>query len=334
MSEDVVVRLGAGACCEALSKCFMDGGDTILIPEPCFMAFEHFFENMNQVNIHTFKWDDHEFSNENDLQSFPQEVTKRLRITETVLENALHVAKEKNQKIKCLLITNPDNPTGNILDRNSIQTCIDFCNKHKLNFISDEIYMASIHEAEADFVSVLQLGPQSENIHFVWSFSKDFGVSGFRVGVVVTKNKAFKEYARTDLNQSVSTAAQYLMELLITDSDWLNQVFFPENQKRLRQRYEYVRDELLGVGIACYPASGGLYLWADFSGLLKGDTEEDEEKLFDSFIRAGICMLPASVSKSTVYGHFRIVFSLQWDILKLAMIRLKKCVAMLRMLQE
>ena len=79
-----------------------------------------------------------------------------------------------------------------------------------------------------------------------------------------------------------------------------------------------------------FPASGGLFLWANFSELMQDSSYEEEDKLFEAFIGAGICMLPASVCKSSLYGHFRIVFSLQWDVLKVAMNRLKTTVQSLR----
>ena len=317
--------MGAGACCEALAKCFMDEGDIILMPEPCYIGFEHDFEKIASVDIQTFKWDGFEIFRES-----ANEKSQNLRVTSTILEEALNLCKDKKKQIKCLLITNPDNPTGNMLDKASMQACIEFCNKHNLHFISDEIYMASIHDTTAEFSSVLQLGPQSDNIHFIWSFSKDFGVSGFRVGVIVTKNSVFKNYAQNDNNQMVSTVAQYSMESLITDFHWLNDIYLPENRRRLRERYEYVRNELANVAIPCFPASGGLFLWANFSQLMHNSSYEEEDKLFEAFIGAGICMLPASVCKSSLYGHFRIVFSLQWDVLKVAMNRLKTTVLSLR----
>jgi len=93
--------------------------------------------------------------------------------------------------IRALMITNPHNPLGLCYPKTMLEECLRFCKKHHIHFISDEVYALTNFENPdilhpAPFVSVLsldpdQIGADSSRVHVVWSTSKDFGQSGFRM---------------------------------------------------------------------------------------------------------------------------------------------------------
>jgi len=93
--------------------------------------------------------------------------------------------------IKALMITNPHNPLGVCYPKETLESCVKFCAEHNLHFISDEVYaMTNFKTTDmgepSPFVSVLsldlaQLGANPSRTHMVWSTSKDFGQSGFRM---------------------------------------------------------------------------------------------------------------------------------------------------------
>ena len=51
--------------------------------------------------------------------------------------------------------------------------------------------------------------------------------------------------------------------------DWLDNVFFPTNKKRLKEAQNILVDGLADVGIPVLKSSGGLYVWADFRKVCK-----------------------------------------------------------------
>lgn len=52
-------------------------------------------------------------------------------------------------------------------------------------------------------------------------------------------------------------------------TDWLDNVFFPTNKKRLKEAQNILVDGLADVGIPVLKSSGGLYVWADFRKVCK-----------------------------------------------------------------
>jgi aspartate/methionine/tyrosine aminotransferase len=94
-------------------------------------------------------------------------------------------------RIRALLLTNPHNPFGECYPQEVLEGCLKFCQKNDIHFISDEVYaLTSFSCAELSepvpFISALSLdaralGCDLSRIHTIWSISKDFGASGFRM---------------------------------------------------------------------------------------------------------------------------------------------------------
>lgn len=95
---------------------------------------------------------------------------------------------------KLLVLTNPHNPLGVNYDESLLESIYEWVlQKTKMHIISDEIYCHSqLTGAKPEFVSALKLeATQSapDRVHVVWGFAKDFGLSGFRTGFVISKSK-------------------------------------------------------------------------------------------------------------------------------------------------
>lgn len=120
-----------------------------------------------------------------DLPSLSDAFTEELA---PALERAFDKA---SCRIRAVIITNPHNPLGQRYPRSVLESCLDFCKKHDLHFISDEVYALTSFESldvpdPVPFVSALALdvkglGCDLSKVHTVWSPSKDFGESGFRM---------------------------------------------------------------------------------------------------------------------------------------------------------
>jgi aspartate/methionine/tyrosine aminotransferase len=93
--------------------------------------------------------------------------------------------------IKALILTNPHNPLAVCYPQKTLIECLKFCEKHRLHFISDEIYALSVFRNSQiknpiPFTSILsidleKIGVNGSRVHMVWSMSKDFGQSGIRM---------------------------------------------------------------------------------------------------------------------------------------------------------
>ncbi len=94
------------------------------------------------------------------------------------------MANKINPKTKLIFICNPNNPTGNLLDKNKLK---DFCETHDSQTIifSDEAYYDFI--TERDYPSMVELVKNGRNIIVSKTFSKVYGLAGLRVGYLIAR---------------------------------------------------------------------------------------------------------------------------------------------------
>ncbi|XP_078395242.1 1-aminocyclopropane-1-carboxylate synthase-like protein 1 isoform X3 [Cetorhinus maximus] len=142
---------------------------------------------------------------------------------------------------------------------------------HKLHVIMHEIYMLSVYD-DLDFGSILSLNPpDSERIHFMWGFSKDFAMCGIRVAVLHTRNREI----RSALNQLAGFHGcpgpiQFVLSQLIADREWIEKTFLSTSRRRLREAHHIIVDGLAALGIPVLRSSAGLFVWADFRKGFRG----------------------------------------------------------------
>jgi aspartate/methionine/tyrosine aminotransferase len=141
------------------------------------------------------------------------------------LETALRKMKfaGKINKIKYLLLTNPNNPTGTVLERKVLEKIMDIANDYGIFIISDEIYDEITYNG-ASFTSVAEVARGIPHA-ILNGASKNFDATGFRLGFVMIpendersillKNKLV-EYAAVRL--SANAPAEYAMAKALGDA--------------------------------------------------------------------------------------------------------------------
>lgn len=120
----------------------------------------------------------------------------------------------KADKIKYLMLTNPDNPTGKVLERKTLKRIADIANNHDIFIVSDEIYDEITYNG-AKFTSIAEIAKGVPHM-ILNGASKNFDATGFRLGFTLFPEKdkksillkeMFRNYAAVRLSANVP--AQY-----------------------------------------------------------------------------------------------------------------------------
>nr|WGT76407.1 aminocyclopropane-1-carboxylic acid synthase 9 [Litchi chinensis] len=239
------------------------------------------------------------------------------KITRQALEEAYEKALEDNIRIKGLLITNPSNPLGTFLDRDTLRSLVSFINEKNIHLICDEIYAATVFAGQPDFISISEIIEEDINvecnknlIHVVYSLSKDLGFPGFRVGIIYSYNDAVVSCARKMSSFGlVSSQTQHLMASMLSDDEFVDK-FISESAGRLATRYELITCGLGQVGIRCLKSNAGLFLWMDLHQLLEEQTVEAEMSLWRVIINeVKLNVSPGSSFHCPNPGWFRVCFA-------------------------
>ncbi|XP_066441868.1 1-aminocyclopropane-1-carboxylate synthase-like protein 1 [Eleutherodactylus coqui] len=242
-----------------------------------------------------------------------------------MLEEGLEKGKQQGIRVKALILINPQNPLGDIYSPHLLQECLGFASRHSLHVILDEIYMLSV--LDWDFTSVLSFHhlPDPSRTHFIWGLSKDFGMNGMRVGLLYTENKhVLNAITRLAFFHQCSGPTQYMIYQLLRDRDWLDNVFFPTNKKRLREAQKKLLSGLEELTVPVLHRCTGIYVWADFRKFLTSQTSEAEIELWKRFIAEKLYITPGKAFQCCEPGWFRLTTSLPDDMLQACLEKLKK----------
>lgn len=115
-------------------------------------------------------------------------------------------------------------------------------------------------------------------MHFVWALSKDFGASGFRIGVLYSQNDTLLQaLANLNIFSCVSHPMQMVMADLLMDDSFIDP-FLAESRLKLKRSYNLCTAKLDEMVVSYTPAEGGIFVYCDFSSIFPEQTFESESK--------------------------------------------------------
>ena len=90
-------------------------------------------------------------------------------------------------RTRCVLLCNPNNPTGTVYSPAELADVAAFCRDHGLFLVSDEVYREFVYDGNKT-VSALELDGCEDFVVVVDSLSKRYSACGIRLGCLVTRN--------------------------------------------------------------------------------------------------------------------------------------------------
>jgi aspartate/methionine/tyrosine aminotransferase len=219
-------------------------------------------------------------------------------------------------RLRVIYINSPANPSGDVLTREQLLSVADFAKAHDLTVIADEAYEDLLYDGE--HVSIASLPGMLERTISVYTFSKSFSMTGWRIGYVVAPAPFMEFLRKLVLNtvNGVSTPTQFAALAAITHD--------PHFFDSIREDYRRRRDLLVGgfreAGFDCLTPPGAFYTFPDVRKRLGGDSWKAMETLLD---RTSIASVPGVVFGPEGEGHLRMSFSTKEETLEEAVQALK-----------
>ena len=222
---------------------------------------------------------------------------------------------------RAILINTPNNPTGAVYTRASLEGIADICRRHDLWLLSDEVYWSL---GGGEHVSPRSLPGMAERTLIINSMSKSHGMTGWRLGWLTGPERMIE--LLTDLNlvstygliDFVSHAAVEALE---------NGYGVKEIAERYTARRTVFLDAIRGMNnVTVRGSEGGMYVMLDISAV-----EPDDEKFAWAFLdKELVGVMPGSSFGEAAAGHIRISLCQPEAILGEAATRLRRFITTYR----
>jgi arginine:pyruvate transaminase len=205
---------------------------------------------------------------------------------------------------KSLLVNSPNNPTGTVYSRATLESIADVCRRHDLWLISDEVYDTQVWEGE--HLSPRALADMAERTLVVGSMSKSHAMTGSRVGWIVGPEAVVESLI------NLATHTTYGVPGFIQDASTfaLNQgpAFEEDIAAPFKLRREIAREIIARQNtVGLIPAQGAMYLMLD----IRATDMTGQEFAYALLDAHHIAVMPGESFGEAAAGHVRVAMTIE-----------------------
>lgn len=164
--SELLVEVAGSEAFACAMQIAADRGDEIIVVEPYYTNYQT-FAYLNGITLKAVPTNIDEDFMIPDISEFVKLLTDRTR---------------------AVMISNPCNPSGKLFSREEMIAMGEFCRKHDLFLISDEVYREFCYTEEPHF-SAMNIPGCEQNVILVDSVSKRYNLCGARIGCIISHNK-------------------------------------------------------------------------------------------------------------------------------------------------
>ena len=260
----IVVTAGASAALQLACAALFEAGDDVLMPDPCYPCNRHFVAAADAR-----------------ATLLPTDASTRFQLSAAEVRDAWGAS------TRGVLLATPSNPTGTSIDPDELARIVDVTAEHQGACVVDEIYLGLSYE-QRYAQTVLALKAHEESIVSVNSFSKYFGMTGWRLGWLVLPESLVAPVERLAQNLYIcpSTVAQHAALACFSDESIAE---FERRREELHRRRDYVVRALhkLELHVPVAP-DGAFYAYVDCSQ----HSASSWDFCFDLMHRAQVALTP------------------------------------------
>ncbi len=250
--ENVTVTTGGCGALFTTLLTLCDPGDAILLSDPTWPNYE-MMASLQGLEV----------------RHFP------LRAEDGWLPNPEEIEKQITPNSRAMILVSPSNPTGTMIGDDLMRELLDLARQHNLWVISDEVY----DEITFGKPAVSAYGIDPDRVISVFSFSKTYAMTGWRIGYTV---------ARPDIAAVLGNSQEPTTSCVssLSQIGALTALRGPQDQVRMMrdaywERRDLVTEMLSGADLPYARPEGAFYVWVDISQSRLSDGEFARRMVID-----------------------------------------------------
>lgn len=299
-TKEIMVTCGGEEAVAAALFALLEKGDEVLIADPSYIPFssltkiaeaEPVYVPLDEKNGYCF-----------DLEKLEAAITN---------------------KTKLLILCTPGNPTGTMMDEESLRRLAEICCRHDILVLADEAYEQVLYDGNKH-ISMASLPGMWERTITVQSFSKTYSMCGWRIGYLVAPAELMRIVVRahqTVAMNACSFGQLGALEALTGPQDSLYAMLAEFDRRRL-----LLYNGLKELGIPCSRPQAAFYLFPDI-GEFGMDSFTFAEFLLDKY---GVATVPGVEFGKNGENHLRISYATSFEDCQMGLHRIAQCVSDLR----
>ena len=299
-TKEIMVTCGGEEAVAAALFALLEKGDEVLIADPSYIPYssltkiaeaEPVYVPLDEKNSYCF-----------DLEKLEAAIT---------------------DKTKLLVLCTPGNPTGTMMDEESLRKLAEICCRHDILVLADEAYEQVLYDGNKH-ISIAALPGMWERTITVQSFSKTYSMCGWRIGYLVAPAELMRIVVRahqTVAMNACSFGQLGALEALTGPQDSLYAMLAEFDRRRL-----LLYNGLKELGIPCSRPQAAFYLFPDISEFGM-DSFTFAELLLDKY---GVATVPGVEFGKNGENHLRISYATSFEDCQEGLRRIAQCVGDLR----
>ncbi len=305
-SSQIAVTCGSQEAIFLALASLVDPGESVLVPDPGFLAYRPCVELLN-----------------GSAESIELREEDGFQITGDAIRKAI----TNKNRTKVLVINSPGNPTGTVFSRKTFEEIADIAIEYDLTVLSDEAYEKFVYKGK--HISFASLSGMEERTISFHSFSKSYGMPGFRVGYAsgprelieaITKIHPYTTLCSPTVSQEAALAA------LNGPQKWVDKIVgdYDRRKKFIVKRLNEIR------GFHCFEPDGAFYAFPRIDFKLSGKKMESLQFCEWLLKEAKVACVPGTEFGKFGEGFVRFSYATAFDKIEEAMERVEKAVKRLK----
>lgn len=280
--SEIIVTIGTSQALDSALRALINPGDKILYHEPCYVSYHP------GVTL---------------SHGIPIIVETHAKDHFKVRSQALREAWEPG--CKALVLNFPTNPTGGVIDKEELQAIADFAQEKDLIVITDEIYAELTYERE--HTSIASLKGMKDRTLFMHGFSKNYAMTGFRVGYVCGPKGIIEGILK--IHQYGILCAPILSQEAAIEalkSGWESVQFMRDQYKTRR---DYIVKRFNDMGLTCHLPHGAFYSFPSITSTGLNEVDFTKRLLQEE----QVAVVPGSAFGKSGEGFIRASFATSYN---------------------
>jgi len=293
--NQLLITVGASEAIMLVMHAILEPGDEVIIPEPCFVAYKPcvIFAGGNPVTVCT----DHTSG----FLPAPEEIEAAV-----------------TPRTRAIFLSYPNNPTGAVMPKETLQAIVDIAVKHNLYIISDDIYDKLIYGETHTCIPSLP-GAYQRTV-YVNGFSKAYAMTGWRIGFAAANPELLE--AMMKVHQYMVMCAPIMAQMAAIEAMKNGEQDMQEMVRQYNHRRGLIVKSLNNMGLECTTPKGAFYAFPSIksTGL---SSEEFAEKLL---LEEKVAVVPGNSFGDCGEGYVRCAYATSIQNIQIAMERMSRFV--------